>query len=125
MTHEGAAPAAERLAQFAAGLRYEDLPDLGSTHRQAVPDRCDGLRDLRRRVSMVTRGRRPRRGVRRDRRLRGAWARPRIDPRQAALCLGTFAHAFELDSLRKPGVGAHPGATVALPAFAMAQAGRP
>jgi 2-methylcitrate dehydratase PrpD len=48
----------------------------------------------------------------------------RIDPRQAALAFGTFAHAFELDSLRKPGVGAHPGATVALPAFAMAQAGR-
>jgi 2-methylcitrate dehydratase PrpD len=46
----------------------------------------------------------------------------RLDPRQAALAFGTFAHAFELDSLRKPGVGAHPGATVALPAFAMAQA---
>ena len=48
----------------------------------------------------------------------------RLDPRQAALAFGTFAHAFELDSLRKPGVGAHPGATVALPAFAMAQAER-
>jgi 2-methylcitrate dehydratase PrpD len=48
----------------------------------------------------------------------------RLDPRQAALALGAFAHAFELDSLRKPGAGAHPGATVALPAFAMAQAGR-
>src|SRR5713101_2550524 len=48
----------------------------------------------------------------------------RLDPRQAALAFGTLTHAFELDSLRKPGVGAHPGATVALPAFAMAQAGR-
>jgi 2-methylcitrate dehydratase PrpD len=47
----------------------------------------------------------------------------RLDPRQAALAFGTFAHAFELDYLRKPGAGAHPGATVALPAFAMAQAG--
>jgi len=47
----------------------------------------------------------------------------RLDPRHAALALGAFAHAFELDSLRKPGAGAHPGATVALPAFAMAQAG--
>ena len=46
----------------------------------------------------------------------------RLDPRQAALALGAFAHAFELDSLRKPGAGAHPGATVALPAFAVAQA---
>jgi 2-methylcitrate dehydratase PrpD len=33
-----------------------------------------------------------------------------------------MAHAFELDSLSKPGVGVHPGATVALPALAMAQA---
>ncbi len=48
----------------------------------------------------------------------------RLDPRQAALALGAFAHAFELDSLRKPGAGAHPGATVALPAFAVAQAER-
>jgi 2-methylcitrate dehydratase PrpD len=41
---------------------------------------------------------------------------------QAALALGTFSHAFELDNLRKPGTGVHAGATVALPAFAMAQA---
>jgi 2-methylcitrate dehydratase PrpD len=40
---------------------------------------------------------------------------------QAALALGAFAHAFEYDSLRKPGAGVHPGATVALPALAMAQ----
>ncbi|WEX10660.1 MmgE/PrpD family protein [Chelativorans sp. AA-79] len=40
---------------------------------------------------------------------------------QAALVLGTFAHSFELDSLRKPGAGVHPGATVALPALAAAQ----
>ena len=41
---------------------------------------------------------------------------------QAALALGAFAHAFEYDNLRKPGAGVHPGATVALPALAMAQA---
>ncbi len=41
---------------------------------------------------------------------------------QAALALGTFAHAFELDNLRKPAAGVHGGATVALPALAMAQA---
>ena len=33
-----------------------------------------------------------------------------------------FAHAFELHSLRKPGVGAHSGATEALAALALAQA---
>src|SRR5207245_6391518 len=31
-------------------------------------------------------------------------------------------HGFEFDTLRKPGTGVHPGATVALPALAMAQA---
>ncbi len=41
---------------------------------------------------------------------------------QAALALGAFSHAFELDNLRKPAAGVHGGATVALPALAMAQA---
>lgn len=40
---------------------------------------------------------------------------------QAALIAGVCAHAFELDSLRKPGAGVHPGATVALPALLVAQ----
>ncbi|MCR6672613.1 MmgE/PrpD family protein [Devosia ginsengisoli] len=43
------------------------------------------------------------------------------DAATAALLSGVFAHAFELDSLRKPGAGVHPGATVALPALAVAQ----
>jgi 2-methylcitrate dehydratase PrpD len=46
----------------------------------------------------------------------------RLHVPQAALALGTFAHAFELDNLRSPGAGVHGGATVALPAFAMGQA---
>ena len=46
----------------------------------------------------------------------------RLHVPQAALALGTFAHAFELDNLRMPGSGVHGGATVALPALAMAQA---
>src|SRR5262249_19508365 len=41
---------------------------------------------------------------------------------QAAFALGAFAHAFEYDNMRKPGAGVHAGATVALPALAMAQA---
>jgi len=43
---------------------------------------------------------------------------------QAALLFGVMAHAFELDSLRKPGAGVHPGATLALPAAAYAMAHR-
>lgn len=45
----------------------------------------------------------------------------KIPPASAALVLATCAHAFELDSLRKPGAGVHPGATVALPALVVAQ----
>ena len=32
-----------------------------------------------------------------------------------------MAHAFELDNVRQPGAGVHPGATAFLPAFAMAE----
>jgi 2-methylcitrate dehydratase PrpD len=39
----------------------------------------------------------------------------------AALANGTSAHAFELDTLRRPGAGVHPGATLAAPAIALAQ----
>ena len=39
----------------------------------------------------------------------------------AALANGALAHAFELDSLTRPGAGAHPGATVFPPALAVAQ----
>jgi len=43
---------------------------------------------------------------------------------RAALANGTMAHAFELDNVRQPGAGVHPGATALLPAFAVAEAQR-
>ena len=45
----------------------------------------------------------------------------RLSAPQAALCNGAFTHAFEQDSLRKPGAGVHPGATVVAPAWAVAE----
>jgi 2-methylcitrate dehydratase PrpD len=42
-------------------------------------------------------------------------------PAQATLANGVMAHGFELDNVRQPGAGVHPGATAFLPAFAMAQ----
>ncbi len=39
----------------------------------------------------------------------------------AALANGAFAHAFEQDSLRKPGAGVHPGAALFAPALALAE----
>ena len=40
---------------------------------------------------------------------------------QAALANGVMAHAFELDNVRQPGAGVHPGATAFLPALAIAE----
>src|SRR5688572_6089902 len=40
---------------------------------------------------------------------------------QATLANGVTAHAFELDNVRQPGAGVHPGATAFLPALAMAE----
>lgn len=45
----------------------------------------------------------------------------RLSAAQASLCNGSFTHAFEQDSLRKPGAGVHPGATVFAPAWAVAE----
>lgn len=42
-------------------------------------------------------------------------------PAQATLANGVMAHAFELDNVRQPGAGVHPGATAFLPAFAMGE----
>jgi 2-methylcitrate dehydratase PrpD len=41
--------------------------------------------------------------------------------RQATLANGVMAHAFELDNVRQPGAGVHPGATAFLPALAIAE----
>ena len=48
-------------------------------------------------------------------------AHTRLQAPQAALVNGAFAHAFEMDSLRKPGAGVHPGATLLPAALALAQ----
>lgn len=46
----------------------------------------------------------------------------KASPERAVLANGTMAHAFELDNVRQPGSGVHPGATAFLPALAMAEA---
>jgi len=115
--------AATILAEYAVGLRYEDLP----SHVIELARQC--LVDA---VACAVFGK------------NFTWSQKVLDYAcangtdgpcqlpglpgvqlclpQASLALGTFGHSFELDSLRKPGAGVHPGATVALPAFAAAQA---
>src|SRR5260370_26178402 len=45
---------------------------------------------------------------------------PAVQAPVAALANGALAHAFELDSLTRPGARPHPGATVLPPALALA-----
>jgi len=48
----------------------------------------------------------------------------RLRPPYAAMANGVFAHAFELDSMCQPSVGAHPGAALTTPGLAVAQSAR-
>jgi len=48
-------------------------------------------------------------------------ANTRLKASAAALANGSFTHAFEQDSLRKPGAGVHPGATIVAPAWSLAE----
>ena len=116
-------PATERLAAYAAALRFEQLPAV------AIERAKHCLIDA---IACAIFGQRfPWSAIVLDEALATGAGGPcrlpgvpdkRLHVPQAALALGTFSHAFELDSLRKPGTGVHAGATVALPAFAMAQA---
>ncbi|HSE75493.1 MAG TPA: MmgE/PrpD family protein, partial [Dongiaceae bacterium] len=115
-------PAASQLAAFAAQLRFEDIP--AAAIERAVHCLVDA-------VACALFG------------TRFPWCRMVLGQtsldedggflpvssgagkgaiREAALAWGTQAHAFELDSLCRPSAGVHPGATVALPALALAQA---
>nr|WP_246505227.1 MmgE/PrpD family protein [Microvirga antarctica] len=115
--------AAAELAAYVAQVRFEDLPDVAIERaKQCLADSVG---------CVLFGGRFPWSKMVLDLARATGSGGPCIIPGQAgfslhvpqaALTLGSFAHAFELDSLRKPGTGVHPGATVALPALAMAQA---
>jgi 2-methylcitrate dehydratase PrpD len=115
--------AASFLAEYAAGLRYEDLPPhVIELARQCLVDAvaCAMFgKDFPWSQTVLNYARAN--GAGGPCRLPGVPDVQLALP-QAALVLGTFGHSFELDSLRKPGAGVHPGATVALPALAAAQA---
>ncbi|WP_176475822.1 MmgE/PrpD family protein [Halomonas salipaludis] len=115
--------AAQILADYATSLRYEDLPPhVIELARQCLVDAvaCAVFgKDFPWSQTVLEYARSTGEGG--PCRLPGV-PELRLGLPQAALALGTFGHAFELDSLRKPGAGVHPGATVALPALAAAQA---
>ena len=111
-----------RLAEYAAGLRYDDLPP------EVVQRAKDCITDT---VAVITQGSSlpwSRIIIRYAQRI-GAGGRsrilgtdgPNVQAPAAALANGTLAHAFESDNLTRPGAGVHPGGTLLPPALAVAQ----
>jgi 2-methylcitrate dehydratase PrpD len=123
-SHQGEETAreTERLAVYAAALRYEDLPP-------AVVQRAkDCIADTV--AAIVYGGELPwskmiiayaqRNSGAGKCSILGSGGAP-VHAGAAALANGAMTHAFELDSLTKPDSGSHPGATVFTAALAIAQ----
>jgi 2-methylcitrate dehydratase PrpD len=115
--------AAQQLAEFAVGLSFENIP--AAVAKQAKVCLIDAVAcavfGQKLPWSQMVLAEALASGAGGPCRLPGA-PEKRLHVPQAALAFGTFAHAFELDNLRQPASGVHGGATVALPALAMAQA---
>src|SRR5437763_13499012 len=110
-----------QLAEYAAALRYEDLPaEVVACAKDAIIDTVaacicgSGLPWSRIVIDYAERT-----GPGGSSRILGRGSA--VQAPAAALANGALAHAFELDSLTRPGAGAHPGATVLPPALAVAQ----
>ena len=117
MAHESA-----RLAEYAAGLRYEDLPpDVVRRAKDCMTDtfavivQGSGLPWSQIAIRYAQRS-----GTGGKSRIFGING-PMVQAAAAALANGTSAHAFESDNLTRPGAGVHPGATLLPPALAIAQ----
>ena len=115
------------LAQYAAALRYEDLPtDVIARAKQCITDTIAVMiygydlpwsRMIVRYVEKNAAGGKSR--------ILGAGATALggtlVHAPGAALANGALAHAFEMDNLTWPSTGVHPGATLLAPALAVAQ----
>jgi 2-methylcitrate dehydratase PrpD len=110
-----------QLAEYAAALRYEDLPaEVVACARDCIIDTvaaciCGSALPWSRIVIDYA----ERTGPGGTSRILGRGGA--VQAPSAALANGALAHAFELDALTRPGAGAHPGATVLPPALAVAQ----
>src|SRR5437868_12249187 len=110
-----------RLAEYAAALRYDDLPaPVVQLAKECIIDTvaaaiCGSALPWSRIVIDYA----ERTGPGGTSRILGRGTA--VQAPAAALANGALAHAFELDSLTRPGAGAHPGATVLPPALAVAQ----
>jgi 2-methylcitrate dehydratase PrpD len=111
-----------QLAEYAAALRYEDLPPhVVQRAKDCITDTVAVIvlgvalpwsQIISRYAQSIGLG-----GHSRILGFRG----PPLHAPAAALANGTLAHAFESDNLTKPGAGVHPGATLLPPGLAVAQ----
>ncbi len=116
--------AAEALATFASGLRYEDIPaavvDRAKTSiidTVAVQTFGASLPWSRMLIEYVKRNSAPGNAC-----IMGTTLKVRAPG--AALANGALAHAFEMDGLVLPSLGVHPGASMTSPGLAVAQGKR-
>ena len=110
-----------QLAEYAAALRYEDLPEaVIACAKDAIADTvAAAIQGSALPWSRIVIDYAERTGPGGRSRILGRGSA--VQAPAAALANGALAHAFELDSLTRPGAGAHPGATVLPPALAVAQ----
>src|SRR6202045_1732273 len=111
-----------RLAEYATALRYEDLPaPVVQQAKDCIIDTvAAGICGSALPWSRIVIDYAERTGPGGKCRILGRGGRS-VQAPAAAPANGALAHAFELDSLTRPGAGAHPGATVLPPALAVAQ----
>src|SRR5882762_11404113 len=111
-----------RLAEYAAALRYQDLPaPVVQQAKECIIDTvAAGICGSALPWSRIVIDYAERTGPGGKCHILGRGG-PAVQAPAAALANGALAHAFELDSLTRPGAGAHPGATVLPPALAIAQ----
>jgi 2-methylcitrate dehydratase PrpD len=111
-----------RLAEYAAALRYADLPEeVVRRAKECIADTvAAGICGAAMPWSRIVIDYAERTGPGGKCHILGRDG-PAVQAPSAALANGALAHAFELDSLTRPGAGAHPGATVLPPALAIAQ----
>src|SRR5271165_1663228 len=112
----------ELLAQYAAALRYEDIPaDVIERAKQCIADTIAVVifgYDLPWSRMVVRFAEKNAAGG--NSRILGTGG-ARVHAPAAALANGALAHAFELDSTTMPNSGSHPAATLFTSALAVAQ----
>ncbi len=122
MAQQADGKATRLVARYAAALRYEDLPGpVVQRTKDCITDTIAAIAfGARLPWSRIILDYARRRGGGGKSRV-FAPGGPRLQAPMAAFANGALAHAFEMDNLTWPNTGVHPGATMAMPALAVAQ----